>query len=57
MIDAPSSWYGERFRWELDNPCQRVRLLKKVLQSELPDKEAAEKQESILVALKAKKFH
>ncbi len=63
MIDAPSSWYVEMFRLDLDNQCQRVRLLKKVLQSELPGKEAAEnialvlRQKSILISLQAKKFH
>ncbi len=42
MIGAPGSRRREKFRWELGNPCQRVRLLKKVLQSELPGKEAVE---------------
>ncbi len=62
VIGAPSSWYDEKFCWELDNQCRRVRLLK-VLQSELPGKEAAEnialvlRQKSILISLQAKKFH
>ncbi len=57
VIGAPCSRYDEKFYWELNTPCQRARLMKKVLQSELPGKKAVEnispvfRQEYVLVSL------